>query len=85
MGKLDSVQNGIGITRRCFWPEKPDFELLFYYNMVDVTKKYRGIPRFEYDGRKFKVFLLLGTVREGGEKPGKGRGERAMKFLVPPR
>ncbi len=53
--------------------------------MVDVTKKYRGIPRFEYDGRKFKVFLLLGTVREGGEKPGKGRGERAMKFLVPPR
>ena len=54
-------------------------------SVVDVTKKYRGIPRFEYDGRKFKVSLLLGTVREGGEKPGKGRGERAMKFLVPPR
>lgn len=54
-------------------------------SVVDVTKKYRGIPRFEYDGRKFKVSLLLGTVREGGEKPGKGRGERVMKFLVPPR
>lgn len=29
-------------------------------SVLDVTKKYRGIPKFEYDGRRFRVSLLLG-------------------------
>lgn len=28
-------------------------------SVTDVTKKYRGIPKFEYDGRRFKASLLL--------------------------
>ncbi len=30
-------------------------------SVIDVTKKYHGISKFEYDGRRFKVSLLLGS------------------------
>lgn len=30
-------------------------------SVIDVTKKYHGIPRFEYDGTRFRASLLLGS------------------------
>ena len=33
-------------------------------SVIDVTKKYNGIPKFEYDGRRFRVSLLLGSRSE---------------------
>lgn len=34
-------------------------------SVIDVTRKYRGIPKFEYDGRRFKVSLLLNGGNAG--------------------
>lgn len=33
-------------------------------SVMDVTKKYHGISKFEYDGSRFKVSLLLGGRSE---------------------
>ena len=33
-------------------------------SVIDVTKKYRGVPKFEYDGSRFKVSLLLNGNRK---------------------
>lgn len=33
-------------------------------SVVDVTKKYNGIPKIEYDGKIFRVSLLLNGNRK---------------------